>query len=181
MSRIGKQPIHIPDGVTITVDGNIVRVKGKNAELSERMPNGVNIVVDDSELRVEIQSSRSDIRANWGLARALIANMVTGVTEGYEKKLEINGVGYGAQMKGKDIELKVGFSHPVLIKSVDGVEYSVEGNVISVKGASKQQVGQLAAEIRKVRKPEPYKGKGIKYVDEVIRRKAGKVVKAAGE
>lgn len=181
MSRIGKQPVAIPEGVTVEVDGSVVRVKGKNAELTETMPHGVIVSVNDSEVAVEIKHSRSDIRANWGLARALIANMVVGVTEGYEKKLEINGVGYGAQMKGKDIELKVGFSHPVSVKAVEGIEFAIDGNVITVKGASKQQVGQMAAEIRKVRKPEPYKGKGIKYIDEIVRRKAGKVVKAAGE
>lgn len=182
MSRVGKKPIPIPPDVSVTVSDSAVSVKGKTAELSERLPSGIRVETDEKEIRVIADNpDRSDIRANWGLARALIANMVTGVTEGFEKKLEINGVGYNAKLSGKDIELKVGFSHMVRVLAPEGITFSVDGNVITVKGASRQAVGQIAAEIRKVKKPEPYKGKGIKYQDEIIRRKAGKVVKASGE
>lgn len=182
MSRVGKKPIPIPSGVTVMINDRLVSVKGKDVELSERLPNGIRVESDANEIRVIAENEqRSDIRANWGLARALIANMVTGVTQGFEKKLEINGVGYNAKLAGKNLELKVGFSHLVRVEAPEGVTFSVDGNVITVRGASRQAVGQIAAEIRKVKKPEPYKGKGIKYQDEIIRRKAGKVVKASGE
>ncbi|MBI3120433.1 MAG: 50S ribosomal protein L6 [Candidatus Kerfeldbacteria bacterium] len=181
MSRIGKQPVAIPESVTVSQDGDVLRVKGPKAELRFGIPEHVQVAIQDKEVNVTVSDpENADQRAKWGLVRALIANMVHGVTQGFERKLEINGVGYRAQLKGKDLELFVGFSHSVVVHAEEGVQFSVDGNVITVSGADRQRVGELAAMIRRVRKPEPYKGKGIKYQEEQIRRKAGKVVKAAG-
>lgn len=175
MSRIGKQPVPVPDGVHVSVTGLTVTVAGPKGELQQTMPEGVGITVDDGEVVVTRDSDSRDHRARHGLVRSLIANMVIGVTDGYEKRLEMVGVGYRAQQKGRDLELQVGFSHPVDIEAPDGIELVVtDQTTIQVKGIDKTLVGQVAANIRKVRPPEPYKGKGIKYVDEVIRRKAGK-------
>ena len=175
MSRIGKQPVPIPDKVDVAVDGLTVTVTGPNGELSKTMPEGVDIAVQDGEVVVTRQSDSRDHRARHGLVRSLVQNMVVGVTDGYEKKLEMVGVGYRAQQRGKDLTLQVGFSHDVDVEAPEGIELTVTDQTnISVKGSDKTLVGQVAANIRKIRPPEPYKGKGIKYVDEVIRRKAGK-------
>lgn len=181
MSRIGKQPISIPAGVTVTLNGQQLEVKGPKGTLSlvvhpraivSQADAVVNVTVKDTDLQSD--------RALWGLTRMLIANMIIGVTTGYEKKLEINGVGYKAQLSGKNLILNLGFSHPIEFPVPEGITMLVEKNVVSISGIDKQLVGETAAVIRRMKKPEPYKGKGIKYSDEVIRRKAGKVVKAAG-
>ena len=175
MSRIGKQPVEIPNGVDVNVDGLTVTVKGPKGELTRDMPEGVAIAVEGDEVVVTRDSDIQDHRARHGLVRSLIFNMVEGVTEGYSKKLEMVGVGYRAATKGSDLELQVGFSHPVLIECPDGISFDVQDQTnITVTGIDKVVVGQTAANIRKVRPPEPYKGKGIKYADERIRRKAGK-------
>lgn len=183
MSRVGKKPILIPSGVEVTINGQTVVVKGPKAELSETINNTVKIEMVDAEAGKEVLVSVADAtnkneRAQWGTARALIANMVKGVTEGFSKQLEVNGVGYRVNLQGNTLVLNVGFSHEVRVDMPEGVQAAVEGNVITLTSASKHAVGQLADAIRKIRKPEPYKGKGIKYVDEVIRRKAGKTQKA---
>lgn len=175
MSRIGKQPVTIPDGVDVNVDGLTVTVKGPKGDLTRDMPEGVAMTVEDGEVVVTRDSDIQDHRARHGLVRSLVFNMVEGVTKGYEKKLEMVGVGYRAATKGSDLELQVGFSHPVLIECPEGISFNVEDQTkITVTGIDKVVVGQVAANIRKVRPPEPYKGKGIKYADERIRRKAGK-------
>jgi large subunit ribosomal protein L6 len=175
MSRIGKQPVPVPSGVDVAVDGLSVTVKGPKGEFTRVMPEGVHITVDGDEVVVTRDSDSKDNRARHGLVRSLVNNMVIGVTEGYEKNLEMVGVGYRAAQKGSDLELQVGFSHPVKIEAPEGITLSVEDQTkIKVVGINKVLVGQVAANIRKVRPPEPYKGKGIKYVDEVVRRKAGK-------
>lgn len=183
MSRIGKLPISIPQNVTVAIDGPVLIVKGPLGELSQTFPYGVVLkyVEDARELTVSVNNpdNKKD-RAFWGLSRALAANMVLGVTEGFSKQLEINGVGYRAQMDGGKLVLSVGFSHPVVMTPPQGIDVTLEKNVIIIRGIDKQQVGEFAANVRKVRKPEPYKGKGIKYSDEVIRRKAGKQVKSGG-
>ncbi len=174
MSRIGKLPIKIPEGVTITVDPDTISVSGKKGQLSIVNLPDVTVEIVDGILTVKRDSDLPKIRAKHGLMRALINNMVIGVTEGFEKKLEINGVGYKIAMKGRDLNLSIGLSHDVLYKSPQDINISVEQNVIIINGISKQAVGQVAAEIRKLKKPEPYKGKGIKYVGEYIIRKSGK-------
>jgi len=175
MSRIGKRPITVPDGVEVTIAPELVTVKGPKGELSERVNREMEITREEGEVVVKRPSDRGDHRAMHGLTRTLIANMVQGVTEGYEKRLEIQGVGYRAALKGKDLELAVGYSHPVEIPAPDGIEFEVPQptNVI-VRGISKQAVGQVAAVIRKQRPPEPYKGKGIRYEGEYVARKVGK-------
>ena len=175
MSRIGKNPIPIPDGVSFQIAPELVTVKGPKGELSERVSRDMKIEEKDGQITVERPSDRGEHRSIHGLTRTLLANMVQGVTEGFEKRLEIQGVGYRAALKGKDLELAVGYSHPVLINAPDGVEFEVPQptNVI-VRGISKQQVGQAAAVIRKQRPPEPYKGKGIRYEGEHVVRKVGK-------
>jgi large subunit ribosomal protein L6 len=177
MSRIGKLPIQIPSGVTITVDDTNVVVNGPKGQLSQALLSNVKVSIDEGTLTVARQDDSKLSKSQHGLVRALINNMVTGVTNGFEKKLEINGVGFRVSGGGSDIEMQLGFSHPVKYKAVDGVQLTVEKNTITVTGISKQQVGQVAAEIRSLKKPEPYKGKGIKYVDEVVARKAGKAGK----
>lgn len=181
MSRIGKLPIPIPDGVTVAIDGRAVSVKGPKGQLALTLHEHVTVQQADHQATVTVQQPdvQSD-RALWGLTRMLVANMITGVTKGYEKKLEINGVGFKAQVSGQQLILNLGFSHPVEFPIAPGITMTVEKNVITVAGIDKQLVGETAAKIRSLKKPEPYKGKGIKYIDEVIRRKAGKVVKAAG-
>lgn len=175
MSRIGKQPVPVPGGVDVRVDGLTVTVKGPKGELTQTMPEGVAITVDGDEVVVTRDDDTRDNRARHGLVRSLVNNMVVGVTEGYEKTLEMVGVGYRAQQKGRDLEVQVGFSHPVDVEAPEGIELTVTDQTkIAVKGIDKTLVGQVAANIRKIRPPEPYKGKGIKYTDEVIRRKAGK-------
>ncbi|AJD30928.1 MULTISPECIES: 50S ribosomal protein L6 [Clostridium] len=179
MSRVGKLPVAIPNGVTVTVTpDNVVTVKGPKGELVKAMSNKINIAVEDNSVVVTRDNDHKDVRALHGLTRALINNMVTGVNEGYVKTLELIGVGYRAQLQGKKLVLSLGFSHPVEMEAVSGVEFEVEGGTkVKVKGIDKELVGAVAADIRKWRKPEPYKGKGIKYENEVIRRKEGKTGK----
>jgi large subunit ribosomal protein L6 len=181
MSRVGKKPIAIPSGVEVKIDDKKVSVKGPKGSLEQEIHPLVTVTMEDGEIRVGV-SDEEDVRqrALWGLFVRLISNMVTGVTEGFERKLEVNGVGYKVAMQGKALKLDVGYSHSVEFNPPEGIELAVEKNVITVSGIDKQQVGEAAAQIRKVRKPEPYKGKGIKYMEEVIQRKAGKAGKAAG-
>lgn len=177
MSRIGKLPIEIPSGVTITVDSGVVTVKGPKGELSQFVTPDVTVKVDDGTLTVTRRDDSKPAKSQHGLMRALINNMVTGVTNGFEKKLEVNGVGFRVNGGGQEIEMSLGFSHPVKYRAPEGVLLTVNKMEITVSGISKQQVGQVAAEIRSLKKPEPYKGKGIKYADETILRKAGKTGK----
>jgi large subunit ribosomal protein L6 len=175
MSRIGRKPIELPAGVMVALSPGRVQVNGPLGELSQNVPTRMKIERTDTEIVVTRPTERGEDRALHGLTRTLIANMVEGVTKGFEKHLEIQGVGYRAQLKGTDLELAVGFSHPVLVKPRKGIEFDVPGPTqIVVKGIDKQMVGQTAAEVRKVRPPEPYKGKGIRYRDEQVRRKVGK-------
>ena len=175
MSRIGKQPIPIPDGVEVSIDADRVAVKGPKGELSERIPRDIEVVQENGQLLVKRPTDRGEHRALHGLTRSLVANMVEGVTAGFEKRLEIQGVGYRAVLKGRDLELALGFSHPVSIKAPDGIEFEVPMPTrVIVKGISKQLVGEIAANIRKQRPPEPYKGKGIRYEGEYVARKVGK-------
>ena len=179
MSRIGKLPINIPGGVTITVgDDNTVNVKGPKGQLSEKISPDMEISMEEGVLLVKRPSDDKEHKALHGLSRSLIHNMVVGVTSGYQKNLDIVGVGYRAQMQGTKLVLNVGYSHPVEFEAPAGITFEVPNpNRISVLGISKQQVGQMAADIRKVRAPEPYKGKGIKYENEFVRRKEGKTGK----
>jgi len=176
MSRIGKKPITIPQSVEINIDGNKISVRGPKGELQKEVPLEIKIEIKDDKIFVSPGKETKRTKAFWGLFRTLIFNMVKGVTDGYEKKLEIHGVGYKANLEGEDLVLLVGFSHPVKIDRIEGIEFSVEKSIITVSGIDKELVGQIAAKIRKVRKPEPYKGKGIRYLGEEIRRKAGKKV-----
>lgn len=179
MSRIGKQPVVIPNGVTVTVTpDNVVTVKGSKGQLTKAMHKDIKIAVEDTQVVVTRPSDDKNHRALHGLTRALINNMVIGVSEGFAKTLELVGVGYRAQLKGKKLTLSLGYSHPVEIDAVEGVTYETpDANTIIVKGVDKELVGAVAANIRTWREPEPYKGKGIKYKDEVIRRKEGKTGK----
>jgi len=175
MSRIGKQPIELPSGVNVAISPGRVQVNGPLGELSQNVPARMQIEQDDGSLVVKRPTERGDDRALHGLTRSLIANMVEGVTSGFSKRLEIQGVGYRASLRGTDLELNVGFSHPVLLKAPAGITFEVPTPVeVIVKGIDKQQVGEIAAEVRDVRPPEPYKGKGIRYVGEYVRRKVGK-------
>jgi len=175
MSRIGKEPINIPSGVDVRVDGQSVAVKGPKGELSLDVHPDMKVELKDGVLTVARPDDTGPNRALHGLSRSLLANMVTGVTTGFEKRLEIQGVGYRAAMKGSDIEILVGYSHPVVVPAPDNIEFEVPSPTqIVVKGIDKQRVGQIAAEIRAIRKPEPYKGKGIRYEGEHVRRKVGK-------
>lgn len=175
MSRIGRKPIPVPDGVTVTIEPELVTVKGPKGELSERVNRDISVEQQDGELVVSRPTDRGEHRALHGLTRSLVANMVVGVTEGYVKALEIQGVGYRAALKGKNLELALGYSHPVPIEAPEGIEFEVpQPTRVVVKGISKQQVGEIAAIIRKQRPPEPYKGKGIRYEGEYVARKVGK-------
>src|SRR5450755_173839 len=175
MSRIGRQPIPVPAGVTIAIEPELVTVNGPKGELSERIHRDIAVQRTGEELIVTRPTDRGEHRALHGLTRTLVANMVLGVTDGFEKRLEIQGVGYRAQLRGRDLELALGYSHPVAVKAPDGIEFEVpQPTRIVVRGASKQQVGEIAAIIRKQRKPEPYKGKGIRYEGEYVARKVGK-------
>ena len=178
MSRIGRMPVAIPAGVTVDIaEGNKVTVKGAKGTLVRELPVEMEIKVEDGHVVVTRPNDLKKMKALHGLTRSLIHNMVVGVSEGYEKVLEVNGVGYRAQKQGKKLVLSLGYSHPVEMEDPEGLETTVDGNKIVVKGISKEKVGQYAAEIREKRAPEPYKGKGIKYADEVIRRKVGKTGK----
>jgi large subunit ribosomal protein L6 len=176
MSRIGKLPVPVPDGVEVTLDGLDVHVKGPKGELSRTLPEGVSVSKDDDGAVVVAPLGDERVhRSRWGLCRTLVANMIEGVTSGYSKSLELVGVGYRAAAKGSDVELQVGYSHPVLVEAPAGIDLQVpQPTKVVVSGIDKVLVGQVAADIRKVRPPEPYKGKGIKYEGEQIRRKAGK-------
>jgi len=175
MSRIGKQPIEIPDGVNVAVDPGRVTVNGPLGELTQKVQARIKIEKQDGQLVVARPTERGDDRALHGLTRSLVANMVEGVTNGFEKRLEIQGVGYRASLRGTALELNVGFSHPVVMDAPAGITFEVPTqNEIVIKGIDKQQVGEIAAEVRDVRPPEPYKGKGIRYQGEYVRRKVGK-------
>ncbi len=180
MSRIGRKPIDIPSGVTVTLDGSQVTVKGPKGELHQAIHKNMTVAQEDKRIVVTRPNDLKENRALHGLTRALIQNMVVGVTEGYKKTLILVGVGYKAEMKGHSLELAVGYSHPVLFGAAEGVNISVlpKENKVIIEGIDKQAVGEAAARIRKVRPPEPYKGKGIKYDDEIIQRKAGKTAGA---
>ncbi len=180
MSRVGKMPIPIPGGVEVRVEGTAVSVKGPKGQLSRAVDRDLRVEVQDGHLLVSRPTDQPRHRAVHGLTRTLLANMVTGVSEGFSKTLEMQGVGYRAQMQGSDLVLAVGFSHPVQISPPPGIDFAVEGTSrILIKGIDKELVGQVAADVRKVRPPEPYKGKGIRYMGEYVRRKAGKAGKAA--
>jgi large subunit ribosomal protein L6 len=175
MSRIGRKPIELPDGVDVQVAPGRVTVKGPKGELEQAVSPEMKVELSDGTVTVQRPTDRGEHRALHGLTRSLIANMVEGVTEGYEKRLEIQGVGYRAQLRGKALELSLGFSHPVSVEAPEGVEFEVpQPTEIVVRGIDKQQVGQIAADIRKRRPPEPYKGKGVRYFGEQVKRKVGK-------
>jgi large subunit ribosomal protein L6 len=175
MSRIGKQPIEVPEGVTVDVGSGVVSVKGPKGELSQTVDRDMKVALDDGTLTVERPTDRGSHRALHGLTRSLLANMVEGVTNGYERRLEIQGVGYRARLQGKALELSVGYSHPVAMPAPDGIEFEVpQQTEVIIRGIDKQLVGETAARIRRVRPPEPYKGKGIRYAGEHVRRKVGK-------
>ncbi len=177
MSRIGKQPVNIPADIKVSIDGNIITfTKGKNSRTLDTRGN-VACEIKENQLIFSSLSSQKQHRAFWGTYRSLANNIVVGLTKGYEKKLEINGVGYRAAIKGKNLELQLGFSHPIIFPVPEGITISVEKNVVSIKGIDNQKVGQVASDIRSFRPPEPYKGKGVKYIDERIIRKAGKTAK----
>jgi large subunit ribosomal protein L6 len=178
MSRIGRLPVTIPGGVDVTIDGRHVQVKGPKGTLQHTVADPIDVVKEDSVIKVTRPSDDGPVRALHGLSRTLIANMVTGVTDGYKKTLEIVGVGYRVQAKGNDLEFALGYSHPITITPPDGITFRVEAPTrFVVEGIDKQLVGEVSAKIRKLRKPDPYKGKGVRYQGEVIRRKAGKVGK----
>src|SRR3989338_4911551 len=182
MSRIEKQPIPLPDGVIAALSGRLLNVRGKRGELSVNLHPAIGVIERDRTLIVSVEHSEDKNElALWGLFRNLIRNMVEGVTTGYKKSLELVGVGYKVSVSGSTVNLSVGFSHPVSITLPPGVTASVEKNILTLEGNDKQLVGEMAASIRRIRKPEPYKGKGIKYVGEVLRRKAGKAAKAVGK
>lgn len=172
MSRIGKQPINIPEGVEIKIDKDLILVKGKKGELTQKLMSEVEI--KDKTIILKESQKTKESSALWGTFRALIANMVEGVSKGFEKKLIIEGVGYRAALNGNKLVLSLGYSHPIEIQAPKGIEFKIEKNAIIISGPDKQLVGQIAADIRIQRKPEPYKGKGIRYEGEIIRRKAGK-------
>ncbi len=176
MSRVGKQPVPIPGGVKVSLEDGIFVAEGPKGRVAQAMLEEVPIEVGETEITVKRESETGDARSKHGLMRALVANAVLGVSEGFSKVLEIHGVGYRAQLKGREIHLGLGFSHPVIFSVPEGIEAEVDEKAgkITIKGADRQQVGQVAADIRALRKPEPYKGKGIRYSDEIVRRKVGK-------
>ena len=178
MSRIGRKPVQIPAGVEVTVNGNTCVVKGPKGTLQQDFHENITVTVEENEVIVDRANDERESRAQHGLTRALIQNMVTGVSEGFTKSLELAGVGYRVQLKGTSLDFSLGYSHPVVVEAPEGLTFEVPDNThINVKGLNKQQVGQIAAEIRAKRPPEPYKGKGIHYVGEHIRRKLGKAAK----
>lgn len=180
MSKIGKLPISIADGITVTIEGSNVKATGIKGEASYVLPNDVVAKQEGGLVVIEPKDMDTVSYALWGLARAQVANLVEGVSKGFEKKLELQGVGYRAQMQGNDLVLSLGFSHPVKFVPKDGIKIAVAENIISISGVDKMLVGETAAKIRAVKEPEPYKGKGIRYVGEQVRRKAGKAAKAVG-
>ena len=181
MSKIGKKPIDIPAGITVSADSNNVAVKGSKGELSVTVDSIIKVEVKDNKVVLSLKKETKKANALWGLSRSLIANMIYGIEKGYEKELELQGVGYKVAQKGNDLELNLGFSHPVNFKAPEGIEFKIEKNKITISGIDKQLVGQVTADIRSLKKPEPYKGKGIRYVGEQVRRKVGKKAAGAGE
>lgn len=180
MSRVGRKPILIPKAVTVAVEGETVRVEGPKGKLSRMVHAGLTVSLQDSRLLVQRSSDHRTVRALHGLTRALLANMVQGVTEGFEKKLEIVGIGYRAQLQGRTLQLTLGYSHPVIFPLPEGIQAEVDKQTfVTIRGADKELVGQTAAKLRALRKPDPYKGKGVRYVGEMIRRKVGKKAAAA--
>lgn len=181
MSKIGKAPVSLPEGVTVTQDNGLITVTGTKGTLAFKIPAGLVVTVDASQVVVKPEEGMLEsVKPVFGLTRSQIANMVKGVSGGFEKKLELTGVGYRASVSGSDLQISVGFSHPIKIKSPEGVTFKVQENTISILGADKSIIGNIAATIRAIRPPEPYKGKGIAYSGEKIRRKAGKAAKAVG-
>ena len=180
MSRLGKLPIKKLVGGTIEATGHSVSVKGPKGSMSLQIPQGLEMVESDDHFMLNNKLSTKQSKANHGTYKLLIENMIVGVTQGWSKTLEVVGTGYRANLEGKDLVLTIGFSHPVVIQAPDGITFAVEKSIITITGVDKQAVGQIAANIRAVRPPEPYKGKGIKYTTEIVRRKAGKAAKAAG-
>lgn len=181
MSKIGKLPITIPDSVTVNLENNVIEIQGKLGKLSQTILNGIKVSHQDNELIVTRKNDKPQSKANHGLMRSLIQNMVIGVSEGWKKNLELIGTGYRAQLQGNNISLAIGYSHPVVINAPEQIKFTLDGQTkITVEGIDKQLVGQIAAKIRTVRPPEPYKGKGIRYQGEKIRRKAGKAASGAG-
>ncbi len=180
MSKIGKQPVKLSEGVTAEIIGHEIKIVGPKGALSLKIPDSAEAVVKDGAILVSSKKESKQARAVYGTTRSLIANIVDGVSKGWSKQLELVGTGYRAEVQDKDLILTVGFSHPVKIAAPEGISFKVEKTIITVEGTNKELVGQIAANIRAVRPPEPYKGKGIKYVDEVIRRKAGKAAKTVG-
>lgn len=180
MSRIGYQTIRIPDGVVVTLENNRITAKGPNGAQELKLVPGIEVKIEDKTLSVTRKSNHKQARAYHGMTRALIFNLITGVSTGFSKKLEIRGVGYKASLEGDRLSLSVGFSHPVFVKQPEGIIFKVEKNTITVSGGNKQLVGEIAARIRNIKKPEPYKGKGIRYDGEVVHKKAGKTSKTAG-
>jgi large subunit ribosomal protein L6 len=175
MSRIGKKPIPIPQGVKVLVDGQLVRAEGPKGKLSQPVPRGLSAKIDNGTVVVSRQGDERPMRALHGLTRALMANMVTGVKDGFERRLDIVGIGYRAQTQGRNIQLSLGYSHPIIFPLPEGITAEIDKQTaITLRGADKALLGETAARLRALRKPDPYKGKGIKYVDEVIRRKVGK-------
>ena len=177
MSRIGRKPINIPAGVEAKLSDGVMTVKGPKGTLFHKIPSKMSVAIDDGVVTVTRPDDKKESRSLHGLTRTLISNMVKGVTDGFTKELEVNGVGYRVQKQGNTLVLNLGYSHQVKVPEVDGIKFEVQGNKITVLGADKQQVGQIAANVRAKRPPEPYKGKGIKYVNEIIRRKEGKTGK----
>lgn len=184
MSKIGKKTISVPEKIEIKLEGNFISAKGPKGELKKQIPDNLEIKFINKNIsilpRTNIDSENKDVSAIWGLTRALVQNMINGVTDGFEKVLEFQGVGYKANIKGDELELVIGYSHPITIKARSGIEFKVNKNTIKVSGIDKELVGKVAAEIRSKRKPEPYKGSGIRYQGEVIKRKAGKKAVASG-
>jgi large subunit ribosomal protein L6 len=174
MSKVGKQPVLLPDGIDVKIERNFVLVKGPKGELSREFAREMKIEKQENQLIVSVAKQTKRSAALWGLSRVLLSNMIEGVKNGFEKKLEIEGVGYKVALQGKDLLLNLGYSHSIEFKAVEGIDFKVEKNSITISGINKETVGQTAANIRKLRKPEPYKGKGIHYLGEVIKRKAGK-------
>ncbi|MGL3806733.1 50S ribosomal protein L6 [Paeniglutamicibacter sp. R2-26] len=178
MSRIGRLPITVPAGVELKIDGDVVSVKGAKGELSHTVASPIAVALEENIVTVSRPNDERDSRSLHGLTRTLIENMIIGVTAGYEKKLEIHGTGYRVALKGSTLEFALGFSHPVVVEAPEGITFAVDGNTkITVSGINKQQVGEVSANIRKLRKPDPYKGKGVRYAGEIIRRKVGKAGK----
>jgi len=181
MSKLAKKPVNILEGVNVVFEGDLIKVNGPKGNLSFKIPNGIDVKLIEGRLIVSLKDKKIEgLKPSLGLTRAMIANMITGVSKGFEKRLELSGVGYRAQVDGRDLIISVGFSHPVKISGIDGISFAVNENIIVISGADKDLVGNMAAKIRFVKPPEPYKGKGIKYQNEKVRRKAGKAAKALG-